>query len=71
MKINCISCGHNISLDPAYEDFSGLVKCYVCGALLEIITSKGHLRSVSLPSMRPPTPQSASGGQGTGLNSGM
>jgi len=68
MKINCISCGHNIDLDAVYEDFSGLVKCYVCGALLEIVTSEGHLRSVGLPSMRPPTTQSAGAGSGSGQN---
>lgn len=54
MKINCISCGHNISLDVAYDDFTGLVKCYVCGALLEITTAEGHLRSITLPAVPPP-----------------
>lgn len=48
MKINCISCGHNLSLDEAYDNFTGLVKCYVCGALLEIKTSEGKLQSVDL-----------------------
>jgi hypothetical protein len=54
MKINCISCGHSISLDAAYDDFTGLVKCYVCGALLEIKTVEGHLQSVGLPGMHRP-----------------
>jgi len=48
MKINCISCGHNLSLDEAYDNFTGLVKCYVCGALLEIKTSDGKIQSVDL-----------------------
>jgi len=57
MKINCISCGHNLSLDDAYGDFSGLVRCYVCGSLLEIKTKDGKLQSVNLAQMPPPQPQ--------------
>lgn len=57
MKVNCISCGHNINLDVAYDDFTGMVKCYVCGALLEIRTAEGHLRSVGLPAMRAQQPK--------------
>ncbi len=48
MKVNCISCGHSISLDEAYDDFSGYVKCYVCGGMLEIKTADGKLSSVNL-----------------------
>jgi len=46
MKINCINCGHNFSLDDAYDDFSGLVKCYVCGGMLELKASDGKIQSV-------------------------
>lgn len=44
MKINCLSCGHKIDLDEAYDHFEGLVKCFVCGALLEIRTEVGSLK---------------------------
>ncbi len=49
MKVNCISCGHSVQLDAAYDDYGGLIKCYVCGALLEIKTSEGRLQSLTLP----------------------
>lgn len=48
MKINCLSCGHKVELDDVYEDYSGLIKCYVCGTLLELKTEEGKLRSVTL-----------------------
>lgn len=49
MKIICISCGHSLPLDQAYDDYGGLIKCYVCGSLLEIKTSEGKLQAVNLP----------------------
>lgn len=48
MKINCVSCGHSMALDDAYDDFEGMVKCYVCGGLLEVKTEEGKIKSVSL-----------------------
>ncbi|MEW6350794.1 MAG: hypothetical protein AB1646_17165 [Thermodesulfobacteriota bacterium] len=48
MKINCISCGHSFALDDAYEDFVGMVKCYVCGGLLDLKISDGRIQSVNL-----------------------
>ena len=48
MKINCLSCGHKVELDDVYEDYAGLIKCYACGALLELKTEEGKLRSVKL-----------------------
>lgn len=47
MKINCISCGHNLLVDDAYDDFEGLFKCYICGALLKMKTADGKIKSVS------------------------
>ncbi|MBI5251807.1 MAG: hypothetical protein HY912_20125 [Desulfomonile tiedjei] len=47
MKVNCVSCGHNLELDDAYNDFEGLFKCYVCGSLLELKTSDGKIKSVN------------------------
>lgn len=48
MKINCIACGHNFQVDDAYDDYEGPVRCWVCGALLEIKTIDGSLRRMGL-----------------------
>ncbi|HXR24931.1 MAG TPA: hypothetical protein VN742_06190 [Candidatus Binataceae bacterium] len=49
MKINCLSCGHNVDLDDAYaENYEGAIKCYACNATLEIKTEQGSLRGVHL-----------------------
>ena len=46
MKIRCVSCGHSISLDDAYDDFEGQVRCYVCSGLLQIKTEEGMIKSI-------------------------
>lgn len=51
MKVICISCGHSLPLDAAYDDYGGLIKCYVCGALLEIKTSEGKLQALNMPGL--------------------
>jgi len=51
MKINCISCGHSLWLDDAYDDFFGMVKCFVCGSLLELKTVEGKIQSVNLTAL--------------------
>jgi DNA-directed RNA polymerase subunit N (RpoN/RPB10) len=49
MKINCLSCGHNVDLDEAYaENYEGAIKCYACAAVLAIKTEQGSLRVVQL-----------------------
>jgi|SRR5208282_4337423 len=49
MKINCLSCGHNIDLDDAYaEHYEGEIKCYGCNAALEIRTEQSAIRCVRL-----------------------
>jgi hypothetical protein len=49
MKINCLSCGHNVDLDDAYgEDYEGAIKCYGCDATLEIKTEHSSVRMVHL-----------------------
>ncbi len=53
MKINCLSCGHKVDLDDAYEDYEGQVKCFACGAILEIRTEEGHLRAVRFVRIAP------------------
>ncbi len=46
MKVNCITCGHSLNLDEAYDDFDGLVRCYVCSGLFELKTVEGKVKSV-------------------------
>ena len=46
MRINCLSCGHKVDLDDAYEDYNGLIRCCVCNALLEMTAEEGRIRSV-------------------------
>ncbi len=48
MRVNCIFCGHNLELDDAYDSYRGMIKCYVCGSLLQIGTEEGKIRSVTL-----------------------
>jgi predicted RNA-binding Zn-ribbon protein involved in translation (DUF1610 family) len=47
MRVNCLSCGHKVELDDAYDDFEGPVKC-LCGALLEIRTEEGRLKAIRI-----------------------
>ena len=53
MKINCLSCGHKVDLDHAYDDFDGQIKCFVCGAILEIRAEQGELKSVNFVKIVP------------------
>lgn len=48
MRVNCLSCGHKLDLGDAYDDYAGQVKCLVCGAMLEIRTEEGNVRSVAV-----------------------
>jgi predicted RNA-binding Zn-ribbon protein involved in translation (DUF1610 family) len=47
MRLNCLSCGHKVELDDAYDDFEGPVKC-LCGAMLLIRTEEGALKGIKL-----------------------
>jgi len=56
MKINCLSCGHNIDLDAAYaENYEGRIKCFACSATLELRTEHGVIRSVRFPGIAAPS----------------
>ena len=46
MKINCLSCGFSLKLDDAYDDYEGQVKCWTCGALLEIKSEDGNIKAI-------------------------
>lgn len=63
MKVNCITCGHSLNMDDAYDDFDGLVRCYVCSGLFELKTADGKVKSVKfahIPAQRtaPPSKES-------------
>ena len=53
MKLNCVSCGHVVDLHRDYDDYEGLVKCYVCGALLMILTEDGHIKRATFATVEP------------------
>lgn len=53
MKINCLACGHTVVLDDAYDNYEGQVKCFTCGAMLEIKTEEGNLKRVHFMRMVP------------------
>ena len=57
MKINCLSCGHKVDLDDAYDDFEGQIKCFACSAILEIKTEEGNVKTVQFVkiALRPST----------------
>ena len=48
MKINCVSCGFKVDLDDMYEDYAGQIKCFACGATLEIMIEAGKPKSIKL-----------------------
>ena len=60
MKINCLACGHKFELDEAYDDYEGQVKCFICGALLEIKLEEGNLKSLKFLKMTRPSVERAS-----------
>ena len=53
MKINCLSWGHKVDLDDAYDDYEGQVKCFACGGILEIETEEGNVKTVQFVKMAP------------------
>jgi hypothetical protein len=46
MKINCLGCGYKVDLADGYDDYVGQIKCFACGAIMEIATQKGSVRAV-------------------------
>lgn len=53
MRINCLSCGHKVDLDDAYDNYEGQVKCFVCGAALAVKTEEGSLKLVKFVDIPP------------------
>jgi DNA-directed RNA polymerase subunit RPC12/RpoP len=48
MEINCVSCGFKVDLADSYDNYQGQVKCFACGAILDITTLEGNVCSVTL-----------------------
>ena len=46
MKINCLGCGYKVDLGDSYDDYVGQIKCFACGATMEIATQGGRVRAV-------------------------
>jgi DNA-directed RNA polymerase subunit N (RpoN/RPB10) len=46
VKINCLGCGYKVDLANAYDDYEGQIKCFACGAILEIAAQEGSIRAV-------------------------
>ena len=46
MKINCLGCGFNVDLAGAYDNYVGPIKCFACGAIMEIATEHGSVRAI-------------------------
>lgn len=48
MKVNCLGCGHMVDIFDSYDDYSGVIRCNICGALMDIASKEGALQSVRL-----------------------
>jgi len=60
MKLNCLSCGHCLDLHDDYDDYEGMVKCYVCGTLLMLRTECGNIKRVTFATLAPQEEESDS-----------
>ena len=48
MKVNCSSCGREINLEhKVFHDYVGPVKCFSCGAMMEVKVTDGFLYSIN------------------------
>jgi len=44
MKVQCISCGHEVNLNHSiFDDYEGPVKCFSCGSMMEVKTAQGKV----------------------------
>lgn len=46
MKVNCLGCGYKVELAESYDDYEGPIKCFACGAIMEIAAHEGSIREV-------------------------
>ena len=54
MEVNCLGCGFKVDLTDAYDDYVGQIKCFACGATMEIAAHKGEIRAVNAVTAEPP-----------------
>ena len=57
MRIDCVSCGHEINLNhDLFDNYEGPVKCFICSTMMEITTTQGVINSINLLNIltRPP-----------------
>jgi hypothetical protein len=48
MKANCTACGREINLDhQVFHDYTGPVKCFSCGAMMEMKAAEGVVYSMN------------------------
>jgi hypothetical protein len=48
MKVECVSCGHELNLDHwVFDDYEGPVKCFSCSRMMEVKTVKGIVDSIN------------------------
>jgi len=48
MNVTCIACSSDVNLDHVvFENYEGPVKCFSCGAMMEVRTVGGVLNSVA------------------------
>ena len=61
LKLNCISCGHSISLhEDVYADYEGSIKCNACSAILQVKLEDGKLRFMDFIKMSRPSVENPS-----------
>jgi len=61
LKLNCISCGHSISLDEnVYVDYEGQIKCNACSAILNVKIEDGKLKSMDFVKISRPSVEDSS-----------
>jgi ribosomal protein S27E len=48
MKMPCIGCSREVNLDHViFQNYEGPVKCFSCGAMMEVRTTEGMVHSVA------------------------
>ena len=56
MEVNCLGCGFKVDLTEAYDDYVGQIKCFACGATMEIAAHKGEIEAVTAVAPAPLVP---------------
>ena len=57
MRIDCVSCGHEINLNhDLFDSYEGPVKCFICSTMMEITTKQGVINSINFLSILPRPP---------------